>query len=83
MLQFIWVNCLLALDYLESLKANEVTEDHKLFTVRVLDRILEMAWDDRTPFNAILFQFGISKKEVIKLIRVSLKELSLNFGLKE
>ena len=81
MLQFIWVNCLLALDYLESLKANEVTEDHKVFTVRVLDRILEMAWDDRTPFNAILFQFGISKKEVIKLIRVSLKELSLNFGL--
>ena len=83
MLQFIWVNCLLALDYLESLKANEVTEDHKVFTVRVLDRILEMAWDDRTPFNAILFQFGISKKEVIKLMRVSLKELSLNFGLKE
>jgi hypothetical protein len=73
----------LALDYLESLKANEVTEDHKVFTVRVLDRILEMAWDDRTPFNAILFQFGISKKEVIKLMRVSLKELSLNFGLKE
>ncbi len=83
MLQFIWVNCLLALDYLESLKANEVTEDQKVFTVRVLDRILEMAWDDRTPFNAILFQFGISKKEVIKLMRVSLKELSLNFGLKE
>ena len=81
MLQFIWVNCLLALDYLESLKANEVTEDHKVITVRVLDRILEMAWDDRTPFNAILFQFGISKKEVIKLIRVSLKELSLKFGL--
>lgn len=33
------------------------------------DRIMEMAWEDRTPFEAIFFQFGISEKEVIDLMR--------------
>ncbi len=32
-----------------------------------------MAWEDRTPFEAIQFQFGISEKEVIKLMRSNLK----------
>ena len=39
----------------------------------VLDRIIEMAWEDRTPFEAILFQFGFPEKEVIKLMRSNLK----------
>jgi hypothetical protein len=30
------------------------------------DRIIEMAWEDRTPFEAIEFQFGLSEKEVIE-----------------
>ncbi|MFT4575461.1 MAG: hypothetical protein ACI9SI_000369 [Polaribacter sp.] len=46
------------------------------FTERQLDRIIEMAWEDRTPFEAITFQFGISEKEVIKLMRGNLKESS-------
>jgi uncharacterized protein (TIGR03643 family) len=33
------------------------------------DRIIEMAWEDRTPFEAIFFQFGVSEKEVIDLMR--------------
>ncbi|MFN3341113.1 MAG: TIGR03643 family protein [Flavobacteriales bacterium] len=33
------------------------------------DRIIEMAWEDRTPFEAIAFQFGISEKDVITLMR--------------
>ena len=37
------------------------------------DRIIEMAWEDRTPFEAILFQFGFSEAEVIKLMRKELK----------
>lgn len=41
-----------------------------------LDRIIEMAWEDRTPFEAILFQFGLPEKEVIKLMRGNLKESS-------
>ncbi|MGB5362474.1 MAG: TIGR03643 family protein, partial [Aureibaculum sp.] len=50
--------------------------DVKQFTERKLDRIIEMAWEDRTPFEAILFQFGIPEKEVIKVMRGSLKASS-------
>lgn len=46
------------------------------FTERELDRIIEMAWEDRTPFEAIRFQFGLPEKEVIKLMRANLKESS-------
>lgn len=35
-----------------------------------------MAWEDRTPFEAIKFQFGVSEAEVIKLMRRNLKEKS-------
>jgi uncharacterized protein (TIGR03643 family) len=34
-----------------------------------IDRIIEMAWEDRTPFEAISFQFGISEAETIKIMR--------------
>ena len=40
------------------------------------DRIIEMAWEDRTPFEAIEFQFGLAEKDVIVLMRSSLKESS-------
>ena len=46
------------------------------FTERELDRIIEMAWEDRTPFEALRFQFGLPEKEVIKLMRAYLKESS-------
>ena len=46
------------------------------FTERQLDRIIEMAWEDRTPFEAIKFQFGIPENEIIKLMRGTLKESS-------
>lgn len=51
--------------------------DHQ-FTERELDRIIEMAWEDRTPFEAIEFQFGIPEKEVIKIMRTELKRSSFN-----
>ena len=41
-----------------------------------LDRIIEMAWEDRTPFEAIAYQFGVSEQEVIALMRRSLKPSS-------
>jgi len=50
--------------------------DKKQFTARELDRIIEMAWEDRTPFEAILFQFGLVEKEVIKVMRGHLKASS-------
>lgn len=34
-----------------------------------IDRIIEMAWEDRTPFEAIEVQFGLLNKEVIELMR--------------
>ncbi len=37
------------------------------------DRIVEMAWEDRTPFEAIEYQFGLSEPEVITLMRRELK----------
>lgn len=43
-------------------------------TTVAIDRIVEMAWEDRTPFEAIEFQFGLSEKEVILLMRSSLSE---------
>ncbi|MEZ5044639.1 MAG: TIGR03643 family protein [Saprospiraceae bacterium] len=43
------------------------------FNERDLDRIIEMAWEDRTPFEAIAFQFGLPEKEVIKIMRNALK----------
>ena len=41
-----------------------------------VDRIIEMAWEDRTSFEAIKKQFGIDEKDVIKLMRKELKEKS-------
>ena len=43
---------------------------------RDTDRIIAMAWEDRTPFEAITFQFGLSEAEVIKLMRRELKPKS-------
>jgi len=43
---------------------------------RAIDRIIEMAWEDRTPFEAILFQFHLTEKEVIQLMRNTLKPSS-------
>lgn len=45
-------------------------------TLEQIDRIIEMAWEDRTPFEAITFQFGLSESDVIKLMRNELKESS-------
>jgi len=41
-----------------------------------LDRIIEMAWEDRTPFEAIEYQFGLSEMQVVALMRSTLKRSS-------
>jgi uncharacterized protein (TIGR03643 family) len=41
-----------------------------------IDRIIEMAWEDRTPFEAIEYQFGLQEKEVIELMRKEMKSSS-------
>ena len=40
---------------------------------RDIDRIIEMAWEDRTPFEAITFQFGLKEQDVIELMRKEMK----------
>ena len=49
---------------------------NRIFNMEQTDRIIEMAWEDRTPFEAIRFQFGISEAEVIELMRLELKPSS-------
>jgi uncharacterized protein (TIGR03643 family) len=41
-----------------------------------IDRIIEMAWEDRTPFEAIEEQFGFNEAAVIALMRRSMKSSS-------
>jgi uncharacterized protein (TIGR03643 family) len=45
-------------------------------TDRDVNRIIEMAWEDRTPFDAIKEQFGLSEKEVITMMRREMKASS-------
>jgi uncharacterized protein (TIGR03643 family) len=41
-----------------------------------IDRIIEMAWEDRTSFEAIEQQFGLQEKQVIALMRREMKASS-------
>jgi uncharacterized protein (TIGR03643 family) len=41
-----------------------------------IDRIIGMAWEDRTPFEAIYAQFGLREKDVIELMRANMKRSS-------
>jgi hypothetical protein len=38
-----------------------------------IDRIIEMAWEDRTPFDAIAYQFGLKESEVRQLMKQQLR----------
>ncbi len=42
---------------------------HNALKPEDIDRIIEMAWEDRTPFEAIAAQFNLSEAEVIRLMR--------------
>ncbi len=50
--------------------------ENTVLTTADIDRIIEMAWEDRTPFEAIEFQFGLKEKEVIELMRLNSKPSS-------
>tara|TARA_Y100001933_G_C18636009_1_gene412449 strand:+ start:218 stop:448 length:231 start_codon:yes stop_codon:yes gene_type:complete len=41
--------------------------------IKEIDRIIEMCWEDRTPFESIEYQFGVKEKEAIKIMRSNLK----------
>ena len=56
-------------------KSSSVTADNKLDAVQ-LSRVIEMAWEDRTPFEAIEHSYGLNESAVIKLMRQELKPSS-------
>lgn len=43
-----------------------------------IDRVIEMAWEDRTSFEVIKAQFGLTEADVIALMRKELKRSSFN-----
>jgi uncharacterized protein (TIGR03643 family) len=47
-----------------------------VLSVEIIDRIVEMAWEDRTTFDAIEAQFGLKQQDVIKLMRKEMKASS-------
>lgn len=62
----LWCDCLHAMKVKKVYKLSE----------RDVNRINEMAWEDRTPFEAIEFQFGVPEAKVIELMRQEMKRSS-------
>lgn len=48
-------------------------DQKKILDDNAIDRIIEMAWEDRTPFDAIKFQFGLAEADVKALMKRELK----------
>jgi len=63
---------------MEQIDARELIRSDAQQAKEIIDRVIEMAWEDRTPFEAIEFQFGLPEAEVIALMRRSLKRSSFN-----
>lgn len=49
---------------------------HPTLSIETIDRIIQMAWEDRTSFDVIEKQFGLPEKDVIKLMRREMKPSS-------
>ena len=54
------------------MQEEEIEVKEKLTAIDI-DRIIEMAWEDRTPFDAIEQQFGLKESEVKALMKKTLK----------
>lgn len=53
-----------------------MTTTTPLLSTADIDRVIQMAWEDRTSFDAIQAQFGLNESKVIKLMRAQLKRSS-------
>ena len=49
---------------------------HETLTAAEISRVIEMAWEDRTPFEVIAMRYGLQEKEVIRLMRRHMKRSS-------
>jgi uncharacterized protein (TIGR03643 family) len=61
----------------------ELNTRSTILTTSDIDRIIEMAWEDRTTFESIEVQFGLPEKEVIALMRKEMKASSFKCGVQE
>ncbi|PWQ97247.1 TIGR03643 family protein [Leucothrix pacifica] len=59
-------------------RAINVKKELKKFSAEDESRIIEMAWEDRTPFEAIALQFGLNESQVIAFMRGHVKKRSFN-----
>ena len=59
-------------DGMPVVRAN-MQSNHNFFSLIDTDRIIEMAWEDRTPFDAIEFQFGLKEASVKVFMKMNLK----------
>lgn len=55
----------------EQKKEFKASQKKERFNDRDRNRIIQMAWEDRTPFEAIEFQFGLKEKDVIEFMRAN------------
>lgn len=56
-----------------SSKGHKLAKNKYQFSSEDISRIIEMAWEDRTPFEAIEYNYGINESSVIKLMRSNVK----------
>ncbi len=58
-------------------KTNQLSKClNEMLLASEIDRVIEMAWEDRTSFEVIKLQFGLSERDVIQLMRKELKPSS-------
>jgi uncharacterized protein (TIGR03643 family) len=57
----------------QSTSLNRATNKSIVLDDKDIDRVIEMAWEDRTPFEAIEFQFGLREADVKELMKKNLK----------
>ncbi len=76
--QFVLKNCYLFGRLIRSFIWKRFPLKSKRMEPKDIDRIIEMAWEDRTTFEAIELQFGFSESAVIGLMRKELKRSSFN-----
>ena len=62
----------------EAYRKMDILNTERVTTDAETDRIIEMAWEDRTPFDAIKMQFGLNEQAVRNLMRKELKASSYN-----
>ena len=57
---------------MEILMKNKIEQFYHNASSEVIDRVIRMCWEDRTPFEAINYQFQLTANEAVKFMRLAL-----------